>query len=375
MTTHLPPQEPIEPDTPLPGEAELSALYRQLPPSEPGPALDAAVLRAAAAAITSQASNGRIAPMRRSRGRTTPPRWLVGLATAATLVIVAGVAWQMRGMPQRTSLGDKEAIRQQSSTMASTAAPVSTDANSVLHAAATPAALPAPQTPPRPAPETSALNSRVVSVPEASNPPNAYRRTLASMAVTQQSRHATPPPAVEELTAVTPAVAKPETYISAYSVKKTQANNTDLAQASERQSVVEAPSARIIVSSAPAPMPAPAPPTPPAASAESATADRVAMRPERSPEPSPPTIPAPMPAMPAPPVPPAPMPAAASPPSSMTADTTERPGDTPAQELGKISTLFAQNHADEGQQRLRRFHRDYPQWDLPPSLRARLHEP
>ena len=51
MTTQLPPQGPPEPDEKLPDEAELAALYRQLPQSEPSPALDAAVLRAAAQAL------------------------------------------------------------------------------------------------------------------------------------------------------------------------------------------------------------------------------------------------------------------------------------------------------------------------------------
>ena len=52
MTTPLPPQDPGAPDEQLPGEAELGALYRQLPQSEPGPALDAAVLRAATQALS-----------------------------------------------------------------------------------------------------------------------------------------------------------------------------------------------------------------------------------------------------------------------------------------------------------------------------------
>ena len=48
MTTPLPPNDPPSADEPLPGEAELAALYRELPRSEPSSALDAAVLRAAA---------------------------------------------------------------------------------------------------------------------------------------------------------------------------------------------------------------------------------------------------------------------------------------------------------------------------------------
>lgn len=84
MTTPLPPQPPHDDD--LPGEAELKALYGRLPKHEPGPALDAAVLRAAAHAVE------RRAPRRHAR-------WPVALGTAATLVLAAGLVWQMRKLP------------------------------------------------------------------------------------------------------------------------------------------------------------------------------------------------------------------------------------------------------------------------------------
>jgi hypothetical protein len=50
-------------------------------------------------------------------------------------------------------------------------------------------------------------------------------------------------------------------------------------------------------------------------------------------------------------------------------------GDTPAQELDKIGQLFAQGHDDEARQRLAAFRHAYPQWDLPPELRAKLRKP
>lgn len=84
MTTPLPPQPPHDDD--LPGEAELKALYGRLPQHEPGPALDAAVLRAAAQAVEPPA------PRRHAR-------WPVALGTAATLVLAAGLVWQMRKLP------------------------------------------------------------------------------------------------------------------------------------------------------------------------------------------------------------------------------------------------------------------------------------
>jgi len=124
MTTPLPPTDPPAPDDQLLGEAELAALYRQLPHSEPGPALDAAVLRAAAQALV--ASKNPLAverrrnprergdwvrpkdfPLRdvdsigvapRARRRRLPP-WLLALGSAASLMLVAGLAWHMRGQP------------------------------------------------------------------------------------------------------------------------------------------------------------------------------------------------------------------------------------------------------------------------------------
>lgn len=121
MTTPLPPTDPTAADDQLPGEAELAALYRQLPRSEPDPALDAAVLHAAAQALAAGehplAVERRRGP--RERGdwvrpkgqplpdldavgvvprRRTPP-WLLGLGSAASLVLVAGLAWHLRERP------------------------------------------------------------------------------------------------------------------------------------------------------------------------------------------------------------------------------------------------------------------------------------
>ncbi|WP_266167920.1 hypothetical protein [Dyella subtropica] len=79
MNTHHPDDER------LPGEDKLAALYRKLPKKEPGPALDAAVLRAAAQAVQPAAHR-----------RT---RWPIALGSAAVLVLAAGLGWRMRDMP------------------------------------------------------------------------------------------------------------------------------------------------------------------------------------------------------------------------------------------------------------------------------------
>jgi len=159
MTTPLPPQDPREPDEALPGEAELAALYRQLPQNEPGPALDAAVLRAAAQALETQPA----VPVERRRAPREPgdwvhpkpvavtpaapagsarklrPRWLVGLSSAAALVLAVGLAWRMHESP-----------RSESAPVASgSVAPVQAEA--ATNAPMPPAPLPAPpkQPPPR----------------------------------------------------------------------------------------------------------------------------------------------------------------------------------------------------------------------------------
>lgn len=85
MNAQLPPRGPDDPDE-LPDDAELKALYDRLPPSEPSPAIDAAVLRAAATAVDPPVASRR-------------PRWPLALATAATVVLAGGIAWRMRTEP------------------------------------------------------------------------------------------------------------------------------------------------------------------------------------------------------------------------------------------------------------------------------------
>ncbi|MBQ4853813.1 hypothetical protein IMW82_03855 [Rhodanobacter sp. B2A1Ga4] len=102
MTTPLPPLGPGAPDERLPGEAELAALYRQLPQNEPGPALDAAVLRAAAQALEPNGAQPAVVAPAAPAGSTRKfrPRWLVGLSSAAALVLAAGLAWRMHESPR-----------------------------------------------------------------------------------------------------------------------------------------------------------------------------------------------------------------------------------------------------------------------------------
>ena len=72
-------------------ERELAALYRRLPNAEPDAALDARVLADADRAVA-----------RPARRRAQP--WLIGLGSAAALVLVAGIAWRMQPTLQEPTL-------------------------------------------------------------------------------------------------------------------------------------------------------------------------------------------------------------------------------------------------------------------------------
>jgi Meckel syndrome type 1 protein len=76
-------------DDSLPGEEELQALYRSLPPKEPTPALDQAVHAAAAAAV-------------RAQTRKRMARWPIAAASAAVLLLAVGLGLRMREQPTRT---------------------------------------------------------------------------------------------------------------------------------------------------------------------------------------------------------------------------------------------------------------------------------
>jgi Meckel syndrome type 1 protein len=146
MNTPLPPQEPEK----LPGEAALAALYRKLPQAEPGPALDQAVLRAAAQALDEESRHATAAtPVRRR------PRWPIAWGSAAALVLAAGLAWHMREMPEAVA-----------PTMQDTRA--AADHTATENVAAPPVAAPGK---PLPAPSLRAVPSKPMATPAASPEP------------------------------------------------------------------------------------------------------------------------------------------------------------------------------------------------------------
>jgi hypothetical protein len=397
MTTHLPPQDPMEPDDALPGEAELSALYRQLPRSEPGPALDAAVRLAAAAAIASETQQSEqrlhaetsaatyaapknasdaVIPIGAARPRKAAPRWLIGLATAATLVLVAGVTWHMREMPNSASIGADGADYRAAIPAASTVVPAPRKGTPMAPAAssvvATQESLRAPVVhPTEPAkPRARTIDSSIVS-----NAIHKSPRAVAEKAVAMQSRVASMPPPLEEMSSSAPASPSHEAYTSGNSsTLQPEKKQTALVQPAPTNANTVAFSATTIARPAVPPTPSPPPATPAPAPAPAiadipSDAAPVVMA---TPSPEPSIIiagrsaPMPMPA-------PAPAPAFSS--SVNQTDTAKRQSDTPAQELAKINALFAQHNDTEAQRRLLQFHRDHPTWGLDPSLRARLGEP
>lgn len=363
MTVQLPPQEP---DEILPGEAELAALYRQLPKSEPSAALDAAVLQAAAQALasaestTAQTTDRRKLP--RERGdwvrpkpdsaansnqpdpvtatpsfsrRKSGSRWLIALSSAAMLMLVAGLAWRMRGMPSTATTPGAASYRPVASSPADMASPAA-------------AAAPLPS-PPAPAAQPVVAQEAVqptehVAVAAAPASLQAARTMSANGVMKLRS---TPPPSVAEATAS--AAAAPLADAGMSSTAKPVAENYS------SEPVVKEPVAEA------------------AATAPDNQANRaeVAAAPIPAPPPPPPPMLAPMPMQASAA---APMPAPASPPVTAKA-TAANPADSPAQELDKIRQLFAQGHDDEARQRLAAFHQAHPQWELPAELDTQLHKP
>ncbi len=322
MTTPLPPTGPPTPDEKLPGEAELAALYRQLPQNEPGPALDAAILRAAAQALAAQDAEAAAAFERRKapreRGdwvhpkpeavatitpirprepavakRRSAPRWLIGLGSAASLVLVAGLAWRMRQLPPSSPAP----VEQTSG--APTAAPTAPSAT--RNEPMSPALMRAPlrQRAPPPA-------GRLAYVPAAA--PMAKSRGGENKPAAGNAMEAGAPPVVAEVAAPAP---PPPAQVASQAPRDAMAT-------ADRASAGSA-----------APMTMQAAPAPPQAAAE----------------------------------------------TDAGVVTAALPTDTPAQELDKIRQLFAQGHDDEARQRLRAFRQSHPQWKLPPELQARLQQP
>ena len=87
MTMQLPPSDD---DALSPFERELAQLYRRLPDAAPDARIDAAVLAQARAAVN-------------LKPRRSLTRWSVGFASAAVIVLAAGIAWRSDRVAEITS--------------------------------------------------------------------------------------------------------------------------------------------------------------------------------------------------------------------------------------------------------------------------------
>ncbi|HWU76793.1 MAG TPA: hypothetical protein VN043_09825 [Rhodanobacter sp.] len=338
MSTPLPPTDPPATDDQLPGETELAALYRQLPQDEPGPALDAAVLKAAAQALDRRSNplavERRRAP--RERGdwvhpkfvpsgdigsigldtgpRRRVPRWVLALGSAASLVLVAGVAWHMRGMPAE----NKPSSARQA---APAPPPVSEDA-----AIAT-AKSDAPASPPE---ATKPAPLRAVAAPAAIDKNAGPAAAGAGLQMGNMTPPAPLPPGMKVRSGTAPfALAERQSTAADASLRK-----------ATREAVMQKRAAS-------------APRQPASGNALTTRLSATALQE----------------AAPAPPAPPA----ASAPDDDST--TAANPADTPTQELAKIRQLVQQQRSVEARQRLQAFHQAHPQWKLPAELRSLLQEP
>lgn len=333
MNTSLPPTDPPAMDDTLPGEAELAALYRQLPQSEPSAALDATVLRAAALALESADENPprterreiplpspgrrRTRPLSAIAARTTSstpsiaharrrrlPRWLIGLGSAASLVLVAGLAWHMRDVPDARL---KPAVVADDS-QAKTAS-----------------------TPPSPPTDADAANQT-----EGSTPVSAARMQARAIAQPQRQANHSPRLALPGFKSAAPG--RPLTTIEPQTLTGNPLPQHDAAAMdATRRAVREKHAASA--------------PRLPAGADES----RMMVTPSAVMEVMPVAPPAPI--------------------SPQRTTTAAEPGDTPELELAKIQQLVQQHRGAEATRRLQAFHRAYPQWSLPADLRELLSEP
>ncbi|MEO6800568.1 MAG: hypothetical protein ABI178_11585 [Rhodanobacter sp.] len=328
MTTPLPPSDPSATAHELPGEVELSALYRQLPRPEPGPALDAAVLRAAAKSLENTDGRpqveGRTAPREssawpnpkplsataanavpplgsaaRSRRRRAPP-WLIALGSAASLVLVAGLAWHMRDMP----------------------AP-STDSAAAEAAGATRAW--AASTPPDSPNASQAEHSALASSPQG--------KSISAMQMKSGANHLSP----TALAGLKPVAPGASAAAAPYQLSDKAIAQDDAAAINATRRAVREKRAASAPNQAGSPV-------------QSRMAAAPAVM-EAAPS-APPTSPA-----------------------RETDATTSHPGDTPQQELAKIQLLLQQHHEADARRRMQAFQRAHPQWNLPADLRGLLDEP
>lgn len=282
----------------LPGDDELKALYRSLPRKEPSPALDTAIKRAAAKAVHAER-------------RRTMPRWPLAAASAAVIVVAAGLSWRM--MQQPSSVPQIPASR-----------------DVVMSAAA-------PSEPAKPASAQGIVDATTREAAPVAAAPAA--RMAASASRKQENIRSAMKPKL-----VAPAVVAQQPPTAATEAAPMAGLSQDRVSDMPLAAPAPPPAPPAPVAEAVTPAYAPMPAAPPIEVASNRS-ERAAMTMKTM------AAPAPMPAPDA---------------------TAANPTDTPAQELAKIRQLFALQRHDEAVQRLVAFQQAHPDVALPDDLRAQL---
>lgn len=343
MNAQLPPRGPDAPDD-LPDDADLKALYDRLSQNEPGPALDAAVLRAAAEAVAG--SKASIAPAQRRRAR-----WPVAAGAAASVLLAAGLAWQMRTQPSANLTAAPDASVD--ATQDATATPRA-DAPAPMQAAQANAMQ-----------ESAALPSGEAAMHAEAVPPMAKKQTTESPRIAPKAISPTLPAPSPSVLPAQPQKAMPMMRAM-----------TSRIPAQSTRTLNEAVSGRV-QAGAPA-QDSPAITAAPAPRSSDTQADFAPLAPP------PPAMAAAPPAPPAPPSPLSPLspPAAgraleieAAPSSgaALTATPVER--QQAAQALTAIRMLFADGKRPQAIKKLKAFQQAHPHWVLPADLHDELARP
>ncbi len=333
MNTPLPPDH----DDDLPDEAELAALYRKLPKNEPGPALDAAVLRAAAQALEPANDESPVGVAPRSRG--VRPPWLIGMSSAAAMLLVVGLAWRMREMPAHETPAMSAQVGTHASTTPQTSQAAAAPTRSARRSSDLASAGLVAQNQPERRPLVASLADSEAEKTTTEND----RRMQAPLRATPALASAPPPPAAPEMNASMDQQAAVPNDSS--SLKKADASDARDASPTGRVApqIVQSPTPvdELSQNAAAAPAQSYEPAAPPAQAKAAAPAASL-------PAPDKPTL-----------------------------DELSAQDASPVQlrELDEIRRLFATHQDTEAQRRLERFHRVHPQWQLAPDLDVHLRKP
>ena len=246
----LPPNEPLDEQ-----EREFARILHALPGGDPPPALDAAILRAAANAAAS--SNRPVRRMLASAGA------LWGIGTAAAAVLALGVAWQLR-----YGVTDRQAA-ETAAPRAHVVADVAQDDSVQVELDTQPAD--APFVPPPPPPPSEALAAKPVAPTRFRQQPAQPARVAPAAAAPAAAPEAFADDHLDEHVA-REAVAAEQAAAAQARAADAEMELKGFAAQKERQAMAKAAASNAAPPPPPAPMAAPAP-----ASAAESSLDKVSV--------------------------------------------------------------------------------------------------